>query len=37
MKSRKIIGASQNRNREWVLLLAAVYVIAIKIPPALIY
>ena len=37
MRSGEIIGASQNGNKEWVLLLAAIYAIAIKIPPVLIY
>ena len=31
MKSREIMGANQDRNREWVSLLAAVYAIAMKI------
>ena len=37
MRSREIIGVSQDRNREWVSLLAAICVIAMKIPPVLIY
>ena len=37
MRSGEIIGASQDRNREWVLLLAAVCAVAMKIPPVLIY
>ena len=37
MRSRKIIGASYNGNREWVLLLAAVCAVTIKILPVLIY
>ena len=37
MRSGEIIGASQDGNREWVSLLAAVCAVAIKIPPVLIY
>lgn len=38
LRSGEIIGASQDRNREWVLLiLAAICAIADVIPPALIY
>lgn len=37
LKSSEIIGASQDGNKEWVLLLTAIYAIASTIPPALIY
>ena len=37
MRSGEIIGASQDRNREWVSLLAAICAVAMKIPPCLIY
>ncbi len=37
MRSRKIIGASQDVNRQWVSLLAAVCAIAMQIPPVLIH
>lgn len=37
MRSGEIIGVSQNGNREWVSLLAVIYVIAMKISPVLIY
>ena len=32
MRSGEIIGASQDGNREWVLLLAAICAVAMKIP-----
>lgn len=37
MRNREIIGVSQDRNREQVLLLAAICTIAVKIPPCFIY
>lgn len=37
IRSREIIRASQDGNRKWVLLLAIVYVVVIKIPSILIY
>lgn len=37
MKSGEIIRASHDRNREWILLLATVCVVAMKIPYILIY
>lgn len=37
MRSGEIIGESQDGNREWVLLLATICVVAIKIPFCLIY
>lgn len=37
LRSREIIGASQDGYREWVSLLAAIYAIAMKIPPTLNY
>ena len=37
MKIGEIIRANQDRNREWVLLLAIVCAVAMKIPPVLIY
>ena len=37
MKSGKIIGTSQDGNREWILLLIAVCAVAIKILLIFIY
>lgn len=37
MRSGEIMGASQDGNREWVLLLAAICVVVMKILPVLIY
>lgn len=37
LRSGEIIGASQDRNREWVSLLAAIFALANVVPPALIY
>lgn len=37
MRNGEIIGVSQDRNREQVSLLAAIYAVAIKIPPYFIY
>ncbi len=37
LESGEIIGASQDCNREWVSLLAAICAVATTVPPALIY
>lgn len=37
LRSNKIIEVSQDGNREWILLLAAIYVVANIIPPTFIY
>ena len=37
MRNGEIIGASQNGNREWVLLLAIICAVAMKISSYLIY
>lgn len=37
LRNGEIIGASQDGNREWVSLLAAICAVADVIPPALIY
>lgn len=37
MKNREIIEASHNENREWILLLATICVISIKMPSYFIY
>lgn len=37
MRSGEIIGVSQDGNREWISLLAAICAIVIKIPLILIY
>lgn len=37
MKSREIIEVSQDSNREWVSLLAAIYVVILKISLIFIY
>ena len=37
LRSGEIIGASQDGNREWVLLLAVIFAVASTISPVLIY
>lgn len=37
LKSGEIIGSSQDGNREWVSLLAAICAVAATVPPTLIY
>ncbi len=37
LKSREIIGSSQDGNGEWVSLLAAICAVAAIVPPTLIY
>lgn len=37
MKNKEIIKASQDKNRKWILLLAAIYMIIIKILFVFIY
>lgn len=37
MRSRKIIETSQDETREWILLLAAIYIVTMKILPIFIY
>ncbi len=37
LKSREIIGSSQDGNRKWMLLLAAKCAVAATVPPTLIY
>lgn len=37
IKSKEIIGANYNRNKKWILLLAAIYIIPMKFAPFLIY
>ena len=37
IKSGEIIRAGQERNRKYVSLLAAIFTVAMKIPPVLIY
>lgn len=37
MRSRKIIKISKDKNREWLLLLAIIYALVIKISIILIY
>ncbi len=37
LKSGEIIGSSQDSNREWVSLFAAIYAVAATVPPTLIY
>ena len=37
MRSREIIGASQNGNKEWMILLVIVYLVIMKILSILIY
>lgn len=37
IKSKEILKASQNKNNKWILLLAIIYAIAIKIPLCFIY
>lgn len=37
MRNREIIGVNQDRNRKWILLLAVICAIVMKIPLVLIY
>ena len=36
MRNREIIGASQDKEKEWVSLLATIYIVVMKILPLLI-
>lgn len=37
LKISEIIRASQDGNKEWILLFATIYAVSSTIPPALIY
>jgi hypothetical protein len=37
LKRKRTIGASQDKNREFITLIATIYVDRLRIPPALIY